>query len=238
MKLVDSVPFIEGLKKCASSHEIGAAFSDFVAPYGFMATACGESRDTPEGRHWEFFFNTYTAEWLLQYQKNDFVRHDLLPMVARFSAHTFTWLEAVRGRTPTIKQREHHEWAKSIGIVDAIAVPIHYPGGDLGLCVSIANHRIDDTFERDALQMASLFTYQRCRELGGQSETSFAPRLLTPREADCMRWVLKGKSDTDIAEILGISHTTVHFHVERVKKKLGVKTRTQATAIVVSLGYL
>ena len=69
--------------------------------------------------------------------------------------------------------------AKGIGIVDAIAVPIHYPGGDLGLCVSIANHPIDDTFERDALQMVSLFTYQRCRELGGQGKTSFAPRLLT-----------------------------------------------------------
>jgi hypothetical protein len=66
-------------------------------------------------------------------------------------------------RTPTIKQREHHEWAKGIGIIDAIAVPIHYPGGDLGLCVSIANRPIADTFERDALQMVSLFTYQRCR---------------------------------------------------------------------------
>jgi hypothetical protein len=39
--------------------------------------------------------------------------------------------EALRGRTPTVKQREHHE-GKGIGIVDAIAVPIHYPGGDPG----------------------------------------------------------------------------------------------------------
>ena len=35
-----------------------------------------------------------------------------------------------------------------------------------------------------------------------------------------MRWVLKGKSDRDIGEILEISHTTVKFHIERVKKKL------------------
>jgi DNA-binding CsgD family transcriptional regulator len=238
MKLADSLPLIEKLPECKSSQQVGVAFADFVAPYGFIAAACGESRDTPEGRRWEFFFNTWPAEWLLQYQQNDFVRHDLLPMVARFSAQTFTWLEALRGRTPTIKQREHHEWAKGIGVVDAIAVPIHYPGGDLGLCVSVANRPIDDSFERDALQMVSLFAYQRCRELGGQSETSFAPRLLTPREADCMRWVLKGKSDTDIGLILEISHTTVKFHIERVKKKLDVKTRTQAVAALVSLGYL
>jgi hypothetical protein len=54
------------------------------------------------------------------------------------------------------------------------------PEATPGLCVSIANRPIDDTFERNALQMVSLFTYQRCRELGGQSLTSFAPRLLTP----------------------------------------------------------
>jgi len=50
--------------------------------------------------------------------------------------------------------------------------------------------------------------------------------------------VLKGKSDTDIGEILGISHTTVHFHVERAKKKMSVKTRAQAATVAVSLGYL
>jgi len=64
------------------------------------------------------------------------------------------------------------------------------------------------------------------------------PTALTRREVECLRWVLKGKSDTDIGKILGISHTTAHFHIERVKKKLGVKTRTQAAAVVVSLGYL
>jgi DNA-binding CsgD family transcriptional regulator len=104
--------------------------------------------------------------------------------------------------------------------------------------VSIADHRIEDVSERSALQMASLFAHQRCRVLGGRSEASSTATLLTPREVDCLRWVLKGKSDTDIGKILDISHTTVHFHIERVKKKLGVRTRTQAAAIVVSLGYL
>jgi regulatory LuxR family protein len=83
--------------------------------------------------------------------------------------------------------------------------------------------------------MASLFADQRCRVLGGLSEASSAAALLTPaRVCDGC----KGKSDTDIGKILDISHTTVHFHIQRVKKKLGAKTRTRAAAIVVSLGYL
>lgn len=38
--------------------------------------------------------------------------------------------------------------------------------------------------------------------------------------------VPKGKSDTDIGMILGISHTTAHFYIERAKGKLGVRTHT------------
>src|ERR1700676_3062807 len=68
MKLIDALPFIDGLSHCKSSQQIGAAFAEFITPHGFVAAACGESRETLEGRLWEFFFNTWPAEWLLQYQ--------------------------------------------------------------------------------------------------------------------------------------------------------------------------
>jgi DNA-binding CsgD family transcriptional regulator len=238
MKLLDVLPFIERLPHFACSHEVGVAFGELIAPWGFVAAACGESRETPEGRKWDFFFNTWPAEWLRQYKENDYVRHDLVPVMARVSTRPFTLLEAFARRVLTPKQREHYEWATGLGIVDCLAVPIHYPGGDFGLCVSIADHAIRQSFERDALQMASVFAHQRCRELGGQSDASTAPTPLTPRELECLRWVLEGKSDTDIGKILGISHTTVHFHIERLKKKFGVRTRTQAAGMVMALGYL
>jgi DNA-binding CsgD family transcriptional regulator len=238
MKFTDLSPFIDQLPQCKSSQEVGNAFSNVVRPCGFMAAACGESREIPEGRSWEFFFNTWPVEWLREYQANDYVRHDLVPVVARVSVQPFTWREAIAAREPTVKQVEHYEWATGLGIVDAFVVPVHYPGGDFGLCVSIADHPIENISERNALQIASLFAHQRCRELGGHSGATTAPTLLTPRELECLRWVLKGKSDTDIGEILAISHTTAHFHIERAKKKLGVKTRTQAAATVVALGYL
>jgi len=238
MLLADAVPVIKTLNGCRTSVEVGRVFSDFLRPYGFIAAACGESREILEGRSWEFFFNTWPKSWLKQYQDRDYVRHDLVPALARVTAHPFTWLEALSVRTPTEKQREHYRWALDLGIADVFAVPIHYPGGDFGLCVSIADHTIHATFERDALHMTSMLAHQRCRQLGGQSDASSAPNPLTPREIECIRWVLKGKSDVDIGKILGISHTTVHFHVERVKKKLGVRTRTQAAAVVMTLGYL
>jgi DNA-binding CsgD family transcriptional regulator len=150
----------------------------------------------------------------------------------------FTWVELLRDRKQTKEQIKFHDRVRELGVIDGYAVPIHLPGGDLGLCVSVATHIIDDTEERLALHMASLYAHDRCRALGGLIEASSAKTPLSPRELECLKWVLDGKSDTDIGGILGISHNTVHFHVERVKKKLGVRTRTQAAAMVMTLGYL
>ncbi len=53
---------------------------------------------------------------------------------------------------------------------------------------------------------------------------------LTPREADVIEWVAKGKTNRDIAEILGMSPRTVNKHLEHIYAKLGVETRTAAVA--------
>jgi DNA-binding CsgD family transcriptional regulator len=226
MKFLDVFPFIEELKECTSSQQVGAAFARTIAPHGYPMVSCGGSRETPAGRVWDFFFNTWPAEWLLEYQKNDYVRHDMLPAVARLSAIPFTWAELLRDRKQTQKQIEFHNRVRELGVIDGYAVPIHLPGGDIGLCVSVSTHVIDDTEERLALHMASIYAHDRCRALGGSIETSSAKAPLSPRELECLKWVLDGKSDTDIGAILGISPTTAHFHIERVKKKLGVRTRT------------
>jgi DNA-binding CsgD family transcriptional regulator len=238
MRVADSVRFIEGLKEYESSQEVGAAFASMIAPYGFTMVSCGGSRETPSGRAWDFFFNTWPPEFLLEYQNNDYVRHDLLPAMARLSATPFTWVELVRDREQTPKQIAFHARVRELGVIDGYAVPIHLPGGDVGLCVSVATHIIHDTEERLALHLASLYAHERCRALGGLTEASSVKAPLSPRELECLKWVLDGKSDKDIGNILGISHTTVHFHIEKVKKKLGVRTRTQAAAMVMTLGYL
>ncbi|MFT4243694.1 MAG: response regulator transcription factor [Acidovorax sp.] len=54
---------------------------------------------------------------------------------------------------------------------------------------------------------------------------------LTAREAEVLYWVVKGKINRDIADILGASPATVKKHLERIHAKLGVETRTAAAAM-------
>jgi LuxR family quorum sensing-dependent transcriptional regulator len=53
---------------------------------------------------------------------------------------------------------------------------------------------------------------------------------LTDRERDSLAWVAEGKSDWEIAMILGLAESTVRFHVDNARRKLGAVNRTQAVA--------
>jgi DNA-binding response OmpR family regulator/DNA-binding CsgD family transcriptional regulator len=57
---------------------------------------------------------------------------------------------------------------------------------------------------------------------------------LTLREAEVLYWVVKGKINRDIADILGASPATVKKHLERIFAKLGVETRTAAAGMAMS----
>src|SRR5713226_3727807 len=54
---------------------------------------------------------------------------------------------------------------------------------------------------------------------------------LTTREGEVLSWLSKGKTNRDIAQILGLSPRTVDKHLEQIYSKLGVENRTAAAAI-------
>src|SRR5213593_1229834 len=51
---------------------------------------------------------------------------------------------------------------------------------------------------------------------------------LTPRAAEALLWLAQGKTNSDIAIILGITESTVKKHVQEMFDKLGVETRGAA----------
>ena len=52
---------------------------------------------------------------------------------------------------------------------------------------------------------------------------------ITPREAEVLLWVTQGKSNLDVAAILGMSDKTVKQHLGSVFQKLGVESRNAAS---------
>ena len=68
----------------------------------------------------------------------------------------------------------------------------------------------------------------------GDDKTLLKQRLMvTEREAEVLLWIARGKSNRDIAEILGLSPRTVNKHLEQIYSKLGVENRASAAALAV-----
>jgi DNA-binding NarL/FixJ family response regulator len=61
---------------------------------------------------------------------------------------------------------------------------------------------------------------------------------LTDREAEVLRFMAKGLSNTEIAETLYLSPTTIKSHVAGVLAKLGLRDRTQAVVFAYENGVV
>jgi len=61
---------------------------------------------------------------------------------------------------------------------------------------------------------------------------------LSPRELTVLMWMKEGKTNWEIAQILGLSERTVRFHVGGIFEKLDVTSRTQAVARALGAGLI
>jgi DNA-binding CsgD family transcriptional regulator len=77
--------------------------------------------------------------------------------------------------------------------------------------------------------MHSGHTYERV------SADAFASLKLTPREAEVLLWISRGKSNHDIGIILGAKTATICKHVEHIFSKLNVENRTSAAIVALEM---
>jgi DNA-binding CsgD family transcriptional regulator len=67
-----------------------------------------------------------------------------------------------------------------------------------------------------------------------QIETSRVGRLvaLGSREREVIQWIGQGKTNLDIAQLLGLSENTIKHHVRNILRKTGVSNRAQLASLV------
>jgi DNA-binding CsgD family transcriptional regulator len=53
---------------------------------------------------------------------------------------------------------------------------------------------------------------------------------LTGREAEVLVWVMKGKTNSEMAAILGAQSATIKKHLKRIYQKFGINSRMAAMA--------
>ena len=61
---------------------------------------------------------------------------------------------------------------------------------------------------------------------------------LTPRELECLRWTMEGKTAWEVGSIVGITERTAGLHINNAAHKLGCANKHQAVLKALRLGLI
>lgn len=83
-------------------------------------------------------------------------------------------------------------------------------------------------------------SFALCRTLATEtvsSKSETAQVVISAREAEVLNWIKQGKTNAEIAQIMGLSPATIKNHVHHLLKRLNVHTRGQAVAKTMEMSF-
>ena len=117
-----------------------------------------------------------------------------------------------------------------------LAVPAFGPSGlEAALVVRLAVPARSIPHWTPQLAVTFQLAYSRYRQLAPKDQGDVS---LSEREREIMLWVTRGKSNSVIGSILGISSSTVDTYMRRIFRKLDVADRTSAAMRAVAIGAI
>lgn len=173
----------------------------------------------------EVICGDYPDEWIRHYQRRDYASADPVHRAAFTQSTPFRWHDIIG-----LSKAEHRilDEARQAGLPGGISVPLHQPGGSI-LLFNLAGplKSVNDAFNaRRAYLISSQFHFELHRLT--RTRSTKAANFLTPRQRECLTWVARGKTSSEIGIILGISRYTVDYHIEEAMKALNFNSRTAA----------
>lgn len=164
--------------------------------------------------------------------------NDAVLVTAAQSYAPFLWSDISRLITLTPDQRDVMDAVHKCGLGAAVTVPIHRSRGadaagsysDFAGCCSFMMKSgvplpLGSLAAAHYVGAMAFDTAENLRRVR-PGPLRRGPHL-TPRQRDCVVLVAQGKSDWEIGQVLGISDSTVHKHIEDAKRRFCVSTRIQ-----------
>jgi LuxR family quorum-sensing transcriptional regulator LasR len=178
-----------------------------------------------QGTTGERVLSSYPADWIIAYDKRGYKRVDPVYRATRTARRPIHWRESPGAGEPDAVA--FFEAATEVGLGDGITIPLHGPGGYRALVSFSSSRRLEITeADEDAFYILAVYLHEKARRvLGGKRFDGSFDVELTRRERDILSWVLEGKADDEIAEILQIKYATIRFHLNNAGRKLRVSGR-------------
>ncbi len=228
--------FLSQAPHLASAQEVETHFAQAIGAFGFDRFCATLINAEKYGKEPPTLSRQDFDAWDQRYWSERYVVHDPCVKLLLKSPRAFAWSDA----KPLGDSRAHAMWGEAgeHGMQDGFVVRVFGPAGQEVL-IRMSTQAADiDPGERAVIEsLATVFGTVMLKHWELQDDNPDYG-VISERQAQCLYWASRGKTDWEIGAILELSPRTVHHHIEAAKKRLGVVKRQEAVMKAGELGLL
>lgn len=221
------------LSSAGNMADLGVAIASAARNLGFVSFNITIDKRHPAEFMQDPLLTTWTREDLLTYDRDGWAQKDPLLKSAVDEDMPFLW-SRVGWREKGCS--EYAEYLAVSGVEGGAAIPFANGAGRLGAMTLLT--ATDRSLTGDALHAANVlarYSLARvqllCDGSGVQVRDPDPLGALSGRQTEILHWVAEGKTNREIAVIMGSTLSTINYHLEQIIDKLGVTNRTSASAL-------
>ena len=228
---------IDNVESTTTLEELTSVYQAFVESYGFTSIAMSQISnplllDDPANR---VFITTWNPEWLAHWLENRYYEHDPVIHHLLRTRKIFSWDTAYE-QASKIGKKIFDE-SREFGFKTGMTFPVSTGAGPIGI-VSLGADDVDfDEKTLEIIQTVTRHVYMHFVKLNNL-ELEYLVDRLTKRETEIMHLVSQGKTNWEIAQILGLSEETVKTNLKRVSQKLNTVNRAHAVSEAIRKGFI
>jgi LuxR family quorum-sensing system transcriptional regulator CciR len=224
-RLIDR--FEEQASACESDGQLRGVLDGVAAELGFKYFALLHHASLRSGAANLVRIDNYPEGWEEQLAARKALACDPVHLASGRTNTGFAWSE-LAGLVPlTAAHRDILRESERFGIGPGFTVPANVPGEPAGSCsFAVARGRPLPSHRLLCAEQIGAHAFRAARRIHHYPASGTQARL-NRREVECLHLIAIGKTDWEIASILGISIETAHHYVKRARAAYDVVTRTQ-----------
>lgn len=180
----------------------------------------------------------YSKDWMSHYVERNYEKIDPVPKFCFATNKPFTWNWLSKNIELSDNEKLVMNEAHEANLLDGIAVPMYGVNGELAGVGLASSSGVEITKNMLSKIRALSFQFHLAYTEKEEEESLIRNIHLTEREREILLWAAEGKSDPSIGEIIGISHSTVRFHMNNIFRKLNANERTFAVVKAIRHGLI
>lgn len=220
--------FVRDVRHLKSEEALADALAEVASELGFRYFALTHHIDIRRSSA-AIRIHNYPQGWAEWFDAQALGAVDPVHRATNVTSVGFAWSRLPEMIALTDQDRRVLDLARKEGLGEGFTVPAHVPGEAHGSCsFACAAGESFDEKHLPLLQLVGAFAFEAARRMR-RARASDGPIQLTDRQRECVMWAARGKSDWEIAKVLGVTEATVGEHLRHAYERYGVGKRTLVT---------